>query len=148
MNRSSCSFVLYALVLISALAVFSQNAEPQSASAAQIGRGRYLVESVAACGDCHTPMNERGEPVKEKWMQGTMLFFKPTVPIPNWADKSPNIAGLPGWTDEQAIKFFMTGIAYNGLRANPPMPQYRLTRSDAAAVVAYLRSLKTGAGSR
>jgi len=93
------------------------------------------------CGDCHTPMNERGEPLKEQWLKGTTLIFKPTVPVPNWADKSVNIAGLPGWTDEAAIKFFMTGIAYNGLPGRPPMPQYRYNRQDAAAIVAYLKSL-------
>jgi hypothetical protein len=35
----------------------------------------------------------------------------------------------------------MTGLAYNDLPARPPMPQYRLTREEATAVVAYLRSL-------
>jgi hypothetical protein len=35
----------------------------------------------------------------------------------------------------------MTGIAYNGLPARPPMPQYRYSRQDAEAIVAYLKSL-------
>ena len=52
-----------------------------------------------------------------------------------------NIAGLPGWEHEAAVKFFMTGIAYNGLPARPPMPQYRYDRQDAEAIVAYLKSL-------
>jgi hypothetical protein len=61
--------------------------------------------------------------------------------MPVWADKAPNIAGLPGWEDDASIKFFMTGIAYNDLPARPPMPSYRLTLEDAEAVVAYLKSL-------
>jgi hypothetical protein len=61
------------------------------------------------------------------------------VPMP-WADKSPDIAGLPGWTDEQAITFFMTG-KLNGAAPRPPMPAFRFNKEDARAVTAYLRSL-------
>jgi hypothetical protein len=35
----------------------------------------------------------------------------------------------------------MTGIAFNGLPARPPMPQYRFNQQDAEAIVAYLKSL-------
>jgi len=93
------------------------------------------------CGDCHSPHNDKGEVIKDKYMQGATLFFKPTQPMPIWADRSPNIAGLPGWTQKDAVKFFMTGIAYNGLPGRPPMPQYRFNEEDANAAAAYLRSL-------
>lgn len=112
-----------------------------AAAGAKVARGKYLVESIGACSDCHTPRNEKGEFVKEQWLQGTALDFKPTVPMPVWADKSANIAGLPGWEKDAAIKFFMTGIALNGLPPRPPMPQYRYTQQDAEAIVAYLQSL-------
>lgn len=112
-----------------------------AAKAAVIARGKYLVEDSGQCQDCHTPRNEKGEFVKEKWMKGGMLVFKPAVPMPVFAEKSSNIAGLPGWTDEQAVKFFMTGIAFNELPARPPMPRYRFNRPDAEAIVAYLQSL-------
>ena len=74
-------------------------------------------------------------------MKGAPTPFRPIVPMPIWADKAPNIAGLPGWEDADAVKFFMTGIAYNDLPAHPPMPQYRFNQQDAQAVVAYLKSL-------
>jgi mono/diheme cytochrome c family protein len=125
-----------------ALFALTAFAQKNSSPAASVARGKYLVEDIGACGDCHTPMSEKGESVKEQWLKGTTLMFKPTVPVPNWADKSANIAGLPGWTDEAAIKFFMTGTAYNGLPARPPMPQYRYDRQDATAIVAYLKSLR------
>ncbi len=129
-----------AVCLIAATALVS--AAPQkSYSPQQVARGKYLVVDAGMCQDCHTPMTPKGEFVQQQWMQGAPIAFKPTVPIPVWADKSANIAGLPGWTDEQAIKFFMTGIGYNGLAARPPMPQYRFSRADATAIVAYLRSL-------
>jgi hypothetical protein len=62
--------------------------------------------------------------------------------VPNWADTSPNIAGLQGWDHEKAIQLLMTGLAPNGQPARPPMPQYHMNRADAEAVVAYLESLK------
>ena len=128
--------ILFVVVLCS---VMSFSARP--AESAKMARGKYLVEGIGMCGECHTPMNEKGEPVPGKMLKGATLTFRPTVPMPVWAEKSPNIAGLPGWTDDQAIKFLMTGIAYNDLPARPPMPPYRFSQSDAEALVAYLRSL-------
>ena len=115
-----------------------------AASAARVARGKYLVEDIGLCGDCHTPRNEKGEPSKEQWLKGATLDFKPIVPMPVWADKAPAIAGLPGWENDAAIKFLMTGIAYNGLPGRPPMPQYRFNVQDAQAIVAYLKSLAPG----
>jgi hypothetical protein len=90
---------------------------------------------------CHIPRNEKGEPIPGKTLPGALLAFKPIAPMPVWAEKSSNIAGLPGWTDEQAVNFLMTGITYNELPGRPPMPQYRSNQLDAEAIVAYLRSL-------
>jgi len=126
------------LLMLAVIVVGRTSPAPQSA---KVERGKYLVDQVALCGDCHTPRTEKGEPIKEKYLKGSPLFFKPTVPIPGWADKSPNIAGLPGWEERDAIKFFMTGLAYNDLPGRPPMPQYRFNQEDATAIVTYLRSL-------
>jgi mono/diheme cytochrome c family protein len=117
-------------------------APAKTASKQQIAHGEYLVKGVAGCPDCHTPMNEKGEPIQAKWLQGSKLFFAPIAPIPNWADTSPKIAGLEGWDHEKAIQLLMTGLAPNGQPARPPMPQYHMNRADAEAVVAYLQSLK------
>ncbi len=129
------------LVLLAWLSVASVSpcAAADQASSAKVQRGKYLVVEVARCGDCHTPMNEKGEPVTEKWLQGAVLMFKPTVTMP-WADTSANIAGLPGWSTQDAVSFFMTG-KYKGQEPKPPMPDYHLNRRDAEAVVAYLKSL-------
>jgi mono/diheme cytochrome c family protein len=117
-------------------------ASPAATSpSAKIAHGKYLVENVGMCGDCHSPRDEKGEPIAGKVLRGTDLAFKPTIPMPVWADKAPNIAGLAGWTEDAAVKFLMTGIAYNDLPGRPPMPQYRLNREDAEAVVAYLKAL-------
>jgi len=117
----------------------SPSAAADQVSSAKVQRGKYLVVEVARCGDCHTPLFYKGEPVTEKWMQGSALMFKPTVAMP-WADTSANIVGLPGWSTRDAVNFFMTG-KYKGQGPKPPMPDYHLTRRDAEAVVAYLKSL-------
>ncbi len=126
------------LVAIRGFFMSSSGSPPPSA---KVVRGKYIVEALAVCGDCHTPHDEKGEPLPGKTLRGSALFFKPIAPVPVWAEKAPNIAGLRGWEDDAAVKFFMTGIAYNDLPGRPPMPQYRMNREDAEAVVAYLKSL-------
>jgi cytochrome c len=120
-----------------------QKQQSRATSAAMLARGKYLVEDVGLCGNCHDPHNEKGEPVAGQLFKGATLPFKPIVPMPVWADRASNIAGLPGWEKDAAIKFLMTGIAYNGLPGRPPMPQYRFNQQDATAIVAYLKSLET-----
>ncbi|MGC2321958.1 MAG: c-type cytochrome, partial [Terriglobales bacterium] len=110
-----------------------------------IARGKYRVVDAGRCQDCHTPHDQQGRFIEDKWLQGSELMFKPLVPIPGWTTISPGIAGLPNWTDQQAIKFLTTGVAPDGSMANPPMPEYRFNLADAKAIVAYLRSLKSGA---
>jgi mono/diheme cytochrome c family protein len=134
---------LYSLAIFLMLSplVTAQKPKSGSAHAATLARGKYLVDGIGMCSDCHTPRNEKGEFIREQYLQGSPLGFKPTGPAPVWADKSSNIAGLPGWSKDAAIRFFMTGIAYNELPARPPMPQYRFNQQDATAIVAYLQSL-------
>jgi hypothetical protein len=139
MTKQFLGTVILMLVLGSILA--GESNKSRVTSAAAVEHGKYLVEKIGMCGDCHTAHDEKGEPIKEQWLTGTTLPFKPTIPMPVWADKSVNIAGLPGWEKDAAIKFLMTGIAYNGLPARPPMPQYRYNQQDAEAIVAYLKSL-------
>jgi len=140
MKKLMIAIVVAGLCLAAAYTSLAAPAKP--ASKQQIARGEYLVKVIGQCGECHTPMNEKGEYVPGKWLQGTKLTFASTVPVPNWADASPNIAGLEGWDHDKAIHFFMTGLAPNGQPARPPMPQYHMNRADAEAVVAYLESLK------
>jgi mono/diheme cytochrome c family protein len=128
---------------LAVLALSASAGEPASKSKdPRVARGKYLVENVGMCADCHSPRNEKGEYVKGQWLWGAPLGFKNTVPMPRWAQAAPPIAGLPaGWTEQQAIVFLTTGKAPDGQPADPPMPEYRMSKEDAAAVVAYLRSL-------
>jgi hypothetical protein len=110
----------------------------------QIAHGRYIVHGVGMCIDCHSPRNERGEFVEAQHLMGSALPFAPTVPMP-WANAAPGIAGFPaGYSEGDLINFLMTGQRPHGKpHAAPPMPEYRMSRADAEAVTAYLRSLRT-----
>jgi len=136
--------VLGALGLICGLLITTPrlSSAPPDDQTKTVARGKYLAIDIGGCHDCHTPRDQQGQFIKDKWLQGSELFFKPAFPIPGWTSISPGIAGLPNWTDDQAITFLTTGTAPDGTEANPPMPRYRFNRADAKAVVAYLRSLK------
>lgn len=128
-------------MVICCIAALSNTPASQVASD-KLERGRYLVQQVGLCGDCHTPHNEKGEPLSDQLLQGASTRFKPTTAISDWAEHTPPLAGFPGFSDEQALTFLTTGKDTSGQLAAPPMPQYRFNKEDAAAVLAYLRSLK------
>jgi len=109
--------------------------------AALIQRGDYLVNPAGLCSDCHTPRDEQGAFVKAHWLMGAPIGFKPLFEMP-WAPAAPPIAGLPSMDEDQAVKFLTEGIRPDGSRPRPPMPEYRFSRDDAIAIVAYLKSLK------
>jgi cytochrome c2 len=112
----------------------------------KIARGRYLVEEIAKCQDCHTPKMDNGDYIKSQWMKGTTLSFMPAAPVPGWHPKSPDVsASSPLWSrwgDEGMVKFLETGKNPRGAKAGPPMPAYTMKHEDAVAVVAFLKSLK------
>lgn len=127
------------VLLLSMLFLASQS--PASAED-KVSRGKYLVEGVGMCADCHTSRNEKGAFNQEKWLEGSLLDFKPINPMPNWANKAPGIAGLPGLDETEAIKLLETALTPENVPLSPPMPAYKMNKEDALAVVAYLNSLK------
>jgi cytochrome c553 len=105
-------------------------------------RGRYLVEQVGMCSDCHSPRDPTGAFIRSKWLTGAPIVVAPKAPMP-WADYAPALAGLPGhYTEAQFVNFLQTGLRPDGSQPNPPMPPYRFSGPDAAAVAAYLKSLR------
>jgi mono/diheme cytochrome c family protein len=99
------------------------------------------VDDVALCGRCHTPIDSSGEPDPGRLLMGAPVDIQPTAPTREWAIVAPRLAGLPPGTDAQIIRLLMTGISRTGGPPKPPMPQFRMTRPDAEAVLAYLKSL-------
>ena len=118
---------------------------PALADDAAIARGKYLV-TIGGCQDCHTPGHFFGKPDMARVLGGSEVGFE----IPGLGTfYGPNLTpdketGLGGWTDVQIIAALQTGVRPDGRVLAPIMPWRALavlTKPDAAAVVAYLRSL-------
>lgn len=127
--------------LLSALPFVSQGL----AQSDKIARGKYLVEEVAKCQECHTPKTAEGQFDKEKWLKGAVLNVQPIEPIKGWHKTSPDLTKgsrlWSRWGEAGLVKFFTTGLGPSGKPADAPMPTYKMTPDDAAAIVAYLNSL-------
>jgi mono/diheme cytochrome c family protein len=115
--------------------------QKQSQIQAQIEHGRYLVHEVARCVQCHSPRTDDGTLIESRLLQGAPIPLKSPYPNQVWAYRSPQIAGLPGWTNQEIMTLLMTGARPNGRYPRLPMQRFHMTQKDAAAVVAYLRSL-------
>jgi mono/diheme cytochrome c family protein len=130
MSFSSLTVILVAAVLSAQ--------EPNN----QIETGRYLVERVAMCVECHTPRDARGKLDRTRLLKGAPIPLKSPFRSRPWAFQAPAIAGLPGWSSADTVTLLTTGHRPSGESPKPPMPPYRMSRKDAEAVVAYLTSLR------
>jgi len=119
----------------------SQRAQARSADTAALDHGRYLVEEVAKCAECHTPRDADNQLDRSRWLQGAPIWIQSVHLTPNWAQFAPSLAGLPGFSDEQMQRILEQGLGANGHEIEPPMHVYHLNHGDAQAIVAYLRSL-------
>jgi mono/diheme cytochrome c family protein len=133
-----------ATLLFPALAATAE--QPQNLTRGGSGpgvRGKYIVEQVAMCVECHTPRDDNGRLLRNRYLEGAPVPVKaPPFPKISWALRAPAIAGLPGYTAEQGIRLLTKGVTADGRYPSAPMPSFRLTRADAEAVVAYLKSLQ------
>ena len=124
-----------------AIACSAWSADPKT-----IAYGKYLVEEVAKCQDCHTPQLENGQPDKDKWLKGAVLDIAPLHPVKDWHKTSPDITGSSRlwskWGEATFLNFMQTGLTPKGTPAAPPMPAYKLNAKDAEAMLEYLKSLK------
>lgn len=157
--RAAMPWILFwaiAATLCTALGYAHQNVppkrpQPKPAGAAQtqnapqqdaVARGKYLVEQVAKCGECHTPRDSEGNLDGSRWLDGATIWIRPVHHMNNWAEWAPRLAGLPSFTDDQAEAVLEKGIGPNGAPIRPPMHVYHMDHADAFAIIAYLRSLQ------
>ena len=135
--RRSLLFVTGLGVITASLSLFGQDAN--------VARGKYLVEEVARCQECHTPRTESGEFNRAQWMKGATLVGVPAAPIAGWHQKSPDLTSTSAlwtrWGHDGFSKFLQTAKNPRGGAAGPPMPAYMLKAEDADAIAAYLKSL-------
>ncbi|KAA0911489.1 c-type cytochrome [Pusillimonas sp. ANT_WB101] len=131
------------LRLAALIAMTMQTATGWAQDSALMVRGKYLMKSVVACGNCHVARSSKGEPLFSKGLSGGMLFEDPAFKA-----YAPNITpdtktGIGTWTDAQLGKAIRDGIRPDGSVIGPPMPIYfyrNLSDSDLAAIIAYLKA--------
>jgi len=107
-----------------------------------VARGRYLVEGVALCGECHTPRIADGSLDRSRWLQGGPVVVERPGFVRDWAVVAPPIAGLRTYGESEAVRLLTEGVGRDGKALRPPMPRYRFSVPDAEAIAAYLRSLR------
>ena len=117
---------------------------------APVERGRYLVESILGCGNCHTPKSADGAPIMERNLAGGLSFD-----LPPFRGTASNITpdretGIGSWSDAEIKRAIVEGVRPgHGRLPNTPLAVVMPTAflkallpSDLDAVVAYLRSVK------
>ncbi|HUO29964.1 MAG TPA: cytochrome c [Bryobacteraceae bacterium] len=134
-------FAILPAVIVSGQPQQQHDKQTAPAQSALVARGKYIVEGVAMCEQCHTRRTATGQPDLGNWLKGGPVQIQPTYPSPHWAVRVPRIAGGPPGTDADFIRLMTKGIARTGNPPNPPMPQFHMTRDDAEAVLAYLKTL-------
>jgi len=120
-------------------------ANPAAQAETRLERGAYLVNSLGACGNCHTPRDAKDQPVAGMELAGGREFDIEIAHI-----VGPNITpdketGIGDWTEGQIVNALRNGKRPDGTTIGPPMPveMYRnLSDRDAEAIAAYLKSLK------
>lgn len=115
--------------------------KPAAAPQGDIERGKYLVDNVAMCSECHTPRDSSGNLDNSRYLRGAQIWITPVHPMTNWANNAPALAGFLSFTKEQGEQILEKGIGPDGLPIQPPMHIYHMNAADADAIIAYLKSL-------
>ena len=113
-------------------------------------RGAYLVNTIMACGNCHTPRDADGKLIADREFSGGLTFTTPA-----FVATAPNITldlktGIGSWSDAEIKRALAEGMRPDHgrlsgvpLAAIMPANFYKaLLPDDLDAVVAYLRNVK------
>lgn len=128
---------------------------PSGAAAQSLAeRGGYLVNSILACGNCHTPQSPEGQPVTEKNLAGGLSFTTPAFDAHASNITPHRETGIGAWSDAEIRRALVEGARPNhGRLANTPLAAVMpvgffkaILPRDMDAVVAYLRTVKPASG--
>ena len=127
-----------------ALATLAGSAQAQT-SRAEVARGKYLV-TFGGCIDCHTPGYFFGKPDMARALGGSEVGFEiPGLGVFYGPNLTPDKeTGLGKWTKAQIVTALQKGQRPDGRVLAPIMPWKafaNLTKRDAEAIAAYLKSL-------
>jgi mono/diheme cytochrome c family protein len=134
-------------IAIGLFALASSVAAAQAQNGAQNGallaRGKYLVDTVMTCHNCHTPRGPNGLAM-DKALSGGLRFDEPPFDVTASNITSDKETGIGSWSEADIKKFLTTGIRPNGVPVANVMPTgfYKvLTARDLDALAAYLHSV-------
>jgi len=102
-------------------------------------RGRYLVEALGHCGECHTERNPLGGLKLSSWLGG--------APNPEGKGRVPNITpGKLQWSERDIAEYLKSGFTPDFDTAGSLMVDViantsQLTPEDRAAIAAYLKKV-------
>lgn len=106
----------------------------------QLARGRYLVEALAHCGECHTPRDGLGGLDTARWLAG--------APNPSGRGQIPALTpDKLSWGADEIAYYLETGFTPDYDSAGGHMVAVvenfsKLTAEDRAAVAAYVKAVK------
>lgn len=83
---------------------------PETAPRDGAARGRYLVDHVGICGDCHTPRNRFGAPERDMYLAGTAEGPEGEA-IPNIT--SDDRTGIGDWDEADVVNLLSLGMMPN-----------------------------------
>jgi mono/diheme cytochrome c family protein len=122
---------------------------PPQAPKAGRERGRYLVDHVSLCGDCHTPRNSLGVPKQSLYLAGASQDIGPLgEAVPNITPDTDT--GIGRWKLEEIAELLLTGTKPDFDNVQGLMDEviqgtthgYKdMTREDALAIADYLKSI-------
>ncbi len=106
-------------------------------------RGRYLVNALSHCGECHTPRNFLGGVKQDMYLAG--WTEGPGGLVPNITPDSDT--GIGGWSADDLGTLLSMGMLPDGDFAGGEMAEVventgKLSADDLSAMVAYLRNIK------
>jgi Cytochrome C oxidase, cbb3-type, subunit III/Cytochrome c len=115
----------------------------------RLAHGKYLVDGVARCFECHSEKNAKGSPLSG--MKGAGRVVPPEeshIPLPHFL-VCPNITpdretGAGSWSDAQLARALREGIGHDGRILERTMPYWNfrnLTDEDLASIIVFLRSI-------
>jgi len=110
-----------------------------------VERGSYLVDSIGACGNCHTPRQQGIPDLSKKFSGGFQTFDEPWFTVKGANITPDRDTGIGAWSDDELRKTLLTGVRPNGvtLATVMPYPFYKMMLpSDVDAIVAYLRTVE------
>ena len=110
-----------------------------------VERGKYLVNTILTCQNCHTPKGERGAPIFERDLSSGLSWDEPPFKVTASNITQDKETGIGSWTDDQIRTALRKGTRPNGVHLAAIMPSdfYEiLTPGDLDSIVAYLRTVK------